>query len=196
MDWSTGTSSRRRKRHSREPPRHGVGVCSLAIVERTRGIGHDELVEIAGRLAMCVRPNARPRRRPGGGAGPNRHTRPRPGAHDGANASARLGVGLDLLGQTLDGSGHPRDGRRPPPPDELVDLNGRPMNPGRPRSAAEFIERAGFHADRASPRRKHACRRPHPAPVCAKRGPPAHGFPIAARMDGNTHTVPTGAWHA
>ncbi len=54
--------------------------------------------------------------------------------------AARLGVGLDLLGRTLDGSGEPIDGGPPIMPDEFWDVNGLPINPASREHPAEMIE--------------------------------------------------------
>jgi len=54
--------------------------------------------------------------------------------------AARLGVGLDLLGRTLDGSGEPRDGGPPIMPEAFWDVNGLPINPAAREYPAELIE--------------------------------------------------------
>ncbi len=54
--------------------------------------------------------------------------------------SARIGVGLDLLGRMLDGSGAPIDGSPPLMPEEFWDVNGLPINPAARRYPSEFIE--------------------------------------------------------
>ncbi len=54
--------------------------------------------------------------------------------------SARIGVGLDLLGRMLDGSGAPIDGSPPLMPEDFWDVNGLPINPAARRYPSEFIE--------------------------------------------------------
>jgi V/A-type H+-transporting ATPase subunit B len=54
--------------------------------------------------------------------------------------SARLGVGADLLGRMLDGSGNPIDGGPAVMPDDFWDVNGLPINPAARRYPSEFIE--------------------------------------------------------
>jgi V/A-type H+-transporting ATPase subunit B len=53
---------------------------------------------------------------------------------------ARLGVGPDLVGRTLDGSGRPADGGPQLLPDTYADVNGQPLNPVAREHPAEFIE--------------------------------------------------------
>jgi V/A-type H+/Na+-transporting ATPase subunit B len=53
---------------------------------------------------------------------------------------ARLGVGPDLIGLTLDGLGRPADGGPPPVPDAYADVNGQPINPVARDHPVEFIE--------------------------------------------------------
>ncbi len=53
---------------------------------------------------------------------------------------ARLGVGLDLLGRVLDGSGHPIDDGPPVMPEAFWDVNGLPINPAARVYPAEPIE--------------------------------------------------------
>jgi len=57
--------------------------------------------------------------------------------------SARLGVGLDLLGRMLDGAGVPVDGGPPVMPEAFWDVNGLPINPSARRYPSEIIE-TGF----------------------------------------------------
>jgi V/A-type H+-transporting ATPase subunit B len=52
----------------------------------------------------------------------------------------RLGVGVDLLGRILDGSGRPIDGGPPPVPQAYRDVNGLPINPACRASPAEFVQ--------------------------------------------------------
>lgn len=59
--------------------------------------------------------------------------------------SAHLGVGLDLLGRILDGSGTPVDGGPPVMPSDFWDVNGLPVNPAARRYPSEIIE-TGFSA--------------------------------------------------
>lgn len=59
--------------------------------------------------------------------------------------SARLGVGLDLLGRMLDGSGNPIDGGPPVMPEAFWDVNGLPINPAAREYPHEYIE-TGFSA--------------------------------------------------
>jgi V/A-type H+-transporting ATPase subunit B len=54
--------------------------------------------------------------------------------------TARLGVGLDLLGRMLDGSGEPIDGGPPVMPEAFWDVNGLPINPAARSYPREFIE--------------------------------------------------------
>jgi V/A-type H+-transporting ATPase subunit B len=54
--------------------------------------------------------------------------------------SARLGVGTDLLGRILDGSGQPIDGGPPVMPSDFWDVNGLPINPSARRYPSEYIE--------------------------------------------------------
>jgi V/A-type H+-transporting ATPase subunit B len=53
---------------------------------------------------------------------------------------ARLGIGDDLLGRTLDGSGTPIDGGPPRMPDAWTDVHGLPFNPAARAFPSEFIE--------------------------------------------------------
>jgi V/A-type H+-transporting ATPase subunit B len=59
--------------------------------------------------------------------------------HLGGDA-ARLGVGMDLLGRMLDGSGAPIDGGPPVMPEAFWDVNGLPINPAARAYPSEFIE--------------------------------------------------------
>jgi V/A-type H+-transporting ATPase subunit B len=52
----------------------------------------------------------------------------------------RIGVGPDLLGRILDGSGSPIDGGPPPVPVAYRDVNGLPINPAARASPAEFVQ--------------------------------------------------------
>jgi V/A-type H+-transporting ATPase subunit B len=54
--------------------------------------------------------------------------------------AARLGVGMDLLGRLLDGSGMPIDGGPPVMPEAFWDVNGLPINPAARAYPSEFIE--------------------------------------------------------
>ena len=54
--------------------------------------------------------------------------------------SARIGVGLDLLGRMLDGSGKPIDDSPPLMPEDFWDVHGLPINPAARRYPSEFIE--------------------------------------------------------
>jgi V/A-type H+/Na+-transporting ATPase subunit B len=54
--------------------------------------------------------------------------------------AARLGVGVDLLGRMLDGSGTPIDGGPPVMPEAFWDINGLPINPAMRSFPTEFIE--------------------------------------------------------
>lgn len=54
--------------------------------------------------------------------------------------AARLGVGMDLLGRMLDGSGTPSDGGPPVMPEAFWDVNGLPINPAARAYPSEFIE--------------------------------------------------------
>lgn len=57
--------------------------------------------------------------------------------------SARIGVGLDLLGRMLDGSGTPIDEGPPVLPEAFWDINGLPINPAVRHYPGEIIE-TGF----------------------------------------------------
>lgn len=52
----------------------------------------------------------------------------------------RLGVGTDLIGRVLDGSGAPADGLPPPAPEAFRDVNGLPINPVLREPPAEFVQ--------------------------------------------------------
>lgn len=54
--------------------------------------------------------------------------------------AARLGVGVDLLGRMLDGSGVPIDGGPPVMPEAFWDINGLPLNPAARAYPSEYIE--------------------------------------------------------
>jgi V/A-type H+-transporting ATPase subunit B len=54
--------------------------------------------------------------------------------------AARLGVGVDLLGRILDGSGVPIDGGPPVMPEAFWDVNGLPINPAARAYPSEYIE--------------------------------------------------------
>ena len=54
--------------------------------------------------------------------------------------AARLGVGIDLLGRMLDGSGVPIDGGPPVMPEAFWDVNGLPINPAVRAHPSEYIE--------------------------------------------------------
>ena len=54
--------------------------------------------------------------------------------------AARLGVGIDLLGRMLDGSGNPIDGGPPVLPEAFWDINGLPINPSVRAYPDEFIQ--------------------------------------------------------
>jgi V/A-type H+-transporting ATPase subunit B len=54
--------------------------------------------------------------------------------------AARLGVGVDLLGRILDGSGSPIDGGPPVMPESFWDVNGLPINPAARAYPSEHIE--------------------------------------------------------
>jgi V/A-type H+-transporting ATPase subunit B len=55
-------------------------------------------------------------------------------------SAPRLGVGIDLLGRVLDGSGEPLDGGPPPIPETQRDVNGLPINPAARDHPSEFVE--------------------------------------------------------
>ncbi len=115
----------------------------LLIVERTRGVGYDELVEVVapGGHPLPARVLEVEGERAvvqvlAGTRGLDRcETKVRT-----RGRRARIGVGPDLVGRTLDGSGRPADGGPPPLPDAYVDVNGQPMNPVARDHPAEFIE--------------------------------------------------------
>ncbi len=52
----------------------------------------------------------------------------------------RLGVGIDLLGRVLDGSGAPLDGLPPPIPEAFREVSGLPINPAARTHPSEFIQ--------------------------------------------------------
>ena len=82
------------------------------------------------------------RRRPGRRPGARGHAWPRPADDDRcspAGAATRTGVGRDLIGRILDGSGRPIDDGPPVAPDDYRDVNGRPMNPYARARPSEFI---------------------------------------------------------
>ncbi|MGD2101095.1 MAG: V-type ATP synthase subunit B [Acidimicrobiia bacterium] len=54
--------------------------------------------------------------------------------------AARLGVGIDLLGRMLDGSGVPIDDGPPVMPEAFWDVNGLPINPAARAYPSEYIE--------------------------------------------------------
>ncbi len=54
--------------------------------------------------------------------------------------AARIGVGIDLLGRMLDGSGTPIDGGPPVMPEDFWNVNGMPINPAVRHYPSEFIE--------------------------------------------------------
>ena len=54
--------------------------------------------------------------------------------------SQELAVSRDMLGRVFDGMGNPRDGGVPVIPDELLDINGEPMNPAARDYPNEFIQ--------------------------------------------------------
>ncbi|MEW5961782.1 MAG: V-type ATP synthase subunit B [Chloroflexota bacterium] len=53
---------------------------------------------------------------------------------------ARLGVSLEMLGRTFNGSGEPIDGGPPIVPEMRLDINGQPINPWARDHPAEFIQ--------------------------------------------------------
>ena len=53
---------------------------------------------------------------------------------------ARLGVSLSMLGRVLNGSGQPMDGGPPIIPEQLLDINGLPINPSVRSHPSEFIQ--------------------------------------------------------
>jgi V/A-type H+-transporting ATPase subunit B len=54
--------------------------------------------------------------------------------------TARIGVGTELIGRILDGSGRPIDGGPPPAATEERDVNGAPLNPVARANPSDFIE--------------------------------------------------------
>ena len=54
--------------------------------------------------------------------------------------TARIGVGPELVGRVLDGSGRPLDGGPPPATAEERDVNGAPLNPVTRANPSDFIE--------------------------------------------------------
>ena len=115
----------------------------LLVVERARGVGYDELLDVVAPDG-ALRP-ARVLEVEGeravvqvlaGTRGLDRQAT----TVRARGQRARLGVGPDLIGRTLDGSGRPADGGPPPIPDAYVDVNGQPINPVARDHPAEFIE--------------------------------------------------------
>ncbi|HVY60328.1 MAG TPA: V-type ATP synthase subunit B, partial [Planctomycetota bacterium] len=115
----------------------------LVFVERTRGVGLGEMVDIVGAAGAERRGQVLEVDRDraivqvlqgthGLGLG---DTRVRFSAE-----VARLGVGRDLLGRALDGSGRPIDGEPAPVPEAFLDVNGLPLNPAARDHPSEFIE--------------------------------------------------------
>jgi V/A-type H+-transporting ATPase subunit B len=115
----------------------------LLVVDRAEGVGYDDLVEVVApggdlRLARVLEldgERAVVQVLAGTRGLDRRETTVRT-----RGRRARLGVGTDLVGRTLDGSGRPADGGPPPLPDAYVDVNGQPMNPVARDRPAEFIE--------------------------------------------------------
>lgn len=115
----------------------------LLIVDQMQGVGYDEAVEVVG-PAGDVRP-ARVLAIEGERAVVQVLTGTR--GLDSATTIVRargqrmrLGVGPDLIGRTLDGSGRPADGGSPPLPETFADINGMPINPVARDHPAEFVE--------------------------------------------------------
>jgi len=54
--------------------------------------------------------------------------------------TARIGVGTELVGRILDGSGRPIDGGPPPATTDERDVNGAPLNPVARANPSDFIE--------------------------------------------------------
>jgi V/A-type H+-transporting ATPase subunit B len=115
----------------------------LVFVERTRGVGLGEMVEVLGAGGAARRGQVLEVDRDravvqvlqgthGLGLGDTRVRF--------TGEAARLGVGIDLLGRTLDGSGRPIDGEPPPAPEAFLDVNGLPLNPAARDHPSEFIE--------------------------------------------------------
>lgn len=53
---------------------------------------------------------------------------------------ARLGVSLSMLGRALNGAGVPIDGGPPIAPEQMLDINGLPINPSMRAQPSEFIQ--------------------------------------------------------
>ncbi len=53
---------------------------------------------------------------------------------------ARLGVSLSMLGRALNGAGVPIDGGPPITPEQMLDINGLPINPSMRAQPSEFIQ--------------------------------------------------------
>lgn len=115
----------------------------LLFVEHAEGVGYDEIVEVVApdgearrgqvlevdgdRIVVQVLAGTRGLDR----AITSVRTR---------GETARMGVGLDLVGRILDGSGRPIDGGPPLAPTDYRDVNGEPMNPVARDHPSEFIE--------------------------------------------------------
>lgn len=54
--------------------------------------------------------------------------------------SQQLAVSKDMLGRVFDGMGNPRDGGEPVIPEQLLDINGEPINPAARNYPDEFIQ--------------------------------------------------------
>ena len=115
----------------------------LLVAEHTTGIAYDDLVDVVApdgelrrgqvlevdgdRVVVQVFAGTRGLDRPG------TIVRAR-------GEAARLGVGRDLIGRILDGSGEPIDGGPPVIPEAYRDVNGLPLNPIARDHPSDFIE--------------------------------------------------------
>lgn len=115
----------------------------LVLVERVQGVGCGEIVEITGadgsvRSGQVLEVN-------GDRAIVQAFTGTRGLDVDTTRVRftgelARLGVSMEMLGRTLDGTGAPRDGGPPIVPETWLDVNGGPMNPCARDHPSEFIQ--------------------------------------------------------
>jgi len=115
----------------------------LVVAERAEGVGFGELVEVEG-------PDGRERRGQVLELEGDRMVVQVLEGTDGLDVpttavstrgrTARLGVGPDLVGRVLDGSGRPIDGGPPPAAVAERDVNGQPMNPVARDHPADVIE--------------------------------------------------------
>ena len=115
----------------------------LIFVERVHNVGYDEIVDV-------LRPNGEIRRGQVLEVGGDRAVVQVFAGTRGLGLEetkvrfvgdvARLGVSLDMLGRSLDGSGNPIDDGPPIIPQQRLDINGLPINPVARDHPSEFIQ--------------------------------------------------------